>query len=454
MAKELLMPRQGNTVESCLILEWKKREGEPIESGEIICEVETDKAAFELESEESGTVLKILYEEGADVPVLTPIAIIGEPGEDISKLIPMSPVTEQAEPSSMPEKYVSQQQAEPVQVAIPAPTPTSQPLGISGISPRARHLAAAKGIKLSGVTGSGPEGRIIERDVLNRLSAHEPLTPAAISTMITQGLYAPAVGTGIGGRVTTKDLQQAEQPAIPPSGKEEFPGLVTEIPVKGVRKIIAGRMLESLQTTAQLTLNTSADASMLLAYRKRLKASPEEFGLTHITINDLILYAAAKMLPRFRSLNAHFLGETIQEFDRVHLGMAVDSPRGLMVPVLKQADCLSLNALSKEAKRLSTACREGTILPDELSGATFTMTNLGALGIESFTPVLNPPEVAILGVCAIQPKPVMAEDDVRFVPHIGLSLTFDHRAVDGAPAARFLKELCTALTNIDLLLAG
>ena len=213
-------------------------------------------------------------------------------------------------------------------------------------------------------------------------------------------------------------------------------------------------MLESLQTTAQVTLSASADASKLLAYRKRLKESPEELGVSGITITDLVLYAVAKTLPNFGFLNAHFLGEIIKEFERVHLGVATDTSRGLMVPPVRNADLLSLKELSREAKRLATACQEGNILPDELTGGTFTITNLGALGIESFTPVLNTPEVGILGVCTIQPKPVMSGDDVTFVPHIGLSLTFDHRAVDGAPAARFLKELSTALANFDLLLAG
>jgi pyruvate dehydrogenase E2 component (dihydrolipoamide acetyltransferase) len=338
--------------------------------------------------------------------------------------------------------------------AVSPVTPSGSASGVIGVSPRARNLAAAKGLDLSGVIGTGPHGRIIERDVLAALADKAPLTPAAIATLVEQGMQAPTIGSGIGGRVTTADL--LEQPPSPPSVEsiEEFLGPSREIPVKGIRKIIASRMLESLQSTAQLTMNISADATQLLAYRKRLKTSPEELELSGITITDLLLYAVATTLPRFKALNAHFLAETIKQFDHVHLGLAVDVPRGLMVPVVRSADTLSLKALSQEAKRLITACQESTILPDELSGGTFTITNLGAFGIESFTPVLNPPEVAILGICAIQPKPVMSGDNVSFVPHIGLSLTFDHRAVDGAPAARFLKELASALANFDLLLAG
>ena len=211
-------------------------------------------------------------------------------------------------------------------------------------------------------------------------------------------------------------------------------------------------MLKSLQSTAQLTLNTSADASKLLSYRKWLKSSPTKLGLDRITINDLVIYAVAKTLPKYRALNAHFLGDKILEFDHVHLGIAVDSPRGLMVPVICNAHLLSLKEISKEAKRLSNACLEGNILPDELNGGTFTVTNLGTMtmGIESFTPILNVPQVAILGVCSIYLKPIMKEDKVQFIPHLGLSLTIDHRAVDGAPAARFLQELTTVLANFNL----
>ncbi len=427
MATEILMPRQGNTVESCLVLEWKKHEGEEVQAGDVICDVETDKATFEIESEHDGTLLKIFFEEGADVPVLTPIALVGQPGEDISGLVPEQTITS---------------------------VPSSSTAAFVGISPRARNLAAAKGLDLSNLSGTGPEGRIIERDVLAALSEKAPLTPAAIAALVEQGMQAPALGSGIGGRVTSADLVNEQPQTEELITAMEFPGPVKEISVKGVRKIIASRMLESLQTTAQLTLNTSADASKLLAYRKRLKASPEELALSGITVNDLILYAAAKTLPQFKFLNAHFFGDTMKEFDRVHLGIAVDTPRGLMVPPIKNADLLTLKEVSKEAKRLISTCQEGKILPDELTGGTFTITNLGALGVESFTPVLNPPEVGILGVCAIQPKPVLCGDDVTYVPHIGLSLTFDHRAVDGAPAARFLKELTTALANFDLLLAG
>ncbi len=235
---------------------------------------------------------------------------------------------------------------------------------------------------------------------------------------------------------------------------QEFPGHVKEIPVRGVRKIIAEKMRGSLRDSAQLTLNASADASVLLSYRKLLKKGIEKSKFLTIGINDMILFAVTKTLCSQKDLNAHFLGDKIVQFEHVHLGFAVDTPRGLMVPVIRYAESLSLSEISNEAKRLGKACIDRTIAPDELSGGSFTVTNLGPLGIESFTPVLNTPQVGILGVCTIQLKPVMNGENVEFIPHIGLSLTFDHQAVDGAPAARFLQELSGLLAGFNQIEAG
>ena len=212
-------------------------------------------------------------------------------------------------------------------------------------------------------------------------------------------------------------------------------------------------MLASLQTTAQLTLNASADARALLAYRQRLKESSETLGLQKVTINDLILLAVSRILPQHPDLNALFQAEAIYRYQDVHLGAAVDTPRGLMVPKIRRANTLSLKQIAAESKRLAAACLEGKINPDELSGGTFTVTNLGSLGVESFTPVLNPPEVAILGVGNINLKPVEIEGQLEFIPHLNLSLTINHQVVDGAPAARFLQALAQGLAQIELLLA-
>jgi len=399
------MPKQGQSVESCLIIKWNKKVGDKVKAEESICEVETDKAVFEVEAPEAGTMLNIFYKEGDDVPVLTTIAIIGQPGEKIDHLIPQKTVPVSREENVENQKVVTLDK-------FSKKTKLSFEDSLILISPLAQRLAEKEGIDFSRLVGSGPGGRIIKKDIEKAISEGEPLIPGTVS----KNIFGP----------------------------------LKEIPVEGVRKIISERMLTSIQSTAQLTLNTSADASNLLACRKSLKSSPEMKGLNKINMNDFLLYIVANILPKFKNMNAHFLKDKILEFEQVHLGFAVDSPRGLMVPVIPNAHLLSLKEISKEARRLSTACQEETILPDELKGGTFTVTNLGTMGIESFTPILNVPQVAILGICSISLKPIMKDDKIQFIPHIGLSLTFDHRAVDGAPAAKFLQELNRLIANFNL----
>ena len=408
MAEQVILPRQGQSVETCLILSWKKKVGDPVSEGEVLVEVETDKAAFEVESTAGGTLLKILHQEGEDVPVLSALAIVGEPGEDIA-----SPIgTAHPQPKAAAEDQVAETQ----KIAI---------------SPRARRTAAKRGLThgqilaaLPESRGSGPSGRILERDVDR-------------ATAATAGVAAATSGAA----------------ATPPRAAD-FPGPVQEVPVRGIRKLIAERMLSSLQGSAQYTLHSSACAEALLAYRLSLKSSAEELGLQAITINDLLNYAVTRMLLRFPAVNSHFVGNKSLLFERVHLAVAVDTPRGLMVPVIRNASLLSLKQMTAEAARLRKACLEGTVTPEELNGGTFTISNMGTLGIEGFTPVLNPPQVAILGVGSVQLKPVQRQGDVVFERTIGLSLTANHQILDGTPAAVFLREFCQALEGFELLLAG
>ncbi len=449
MATTVLMPKLGNTVESSMIVAWRKAIGDQVAEGDVLCEVETDKATVEVESTASGTLLALFFSPGDDVTVLAPIAAIGKPGEDISGL---SPHWAGAESSREPDGGTDPIAAEPA--VIPITTPLTAPsfeTPVVGVSPRAKNLAKKKGLPLAGIQGTGPGGRVIGRDVLVALAARPSLTPVA-KKMIDQGEYsAPAHGSAAGGRITKNDLIPVGAPAGPAASSvaEE----VEIVPVKGIRKIVAERMLNSLQTTAQLTLNASTDARMLLGYRQRLKDSTEALGLQKVTINDLILFAVSRLLQQYPDLNALFAGETISRYRNVHLGFAVDTPRGLMVPIIRNANTLGLKQISLEAKRLATACFEGRIAPDELSGGTFTVSNLGAFGIESFTPVLNPPQVGILGVGNVNLKPMEIEGEVCFIPHIGLSLTINHQVVDGVPGARFLQAASQALADIDLLLA-
>jgi len=341
----------------------------------------------------------------------------------------------------------------------PAATPVGGASGTNVASPRARLLAASQGLDATSLSGTGPGGRVIERDVRAVFSASASATPAALEEALKRGVTLPAQGTGLGGRVIVSNVglpAVAESPAPSPPSRS-FPGATTETKIKGIRKLIADRMAESLATTAQFTLNASALAVRLQELRARLKASDPSLGLAGVTIGDLIVFATARTLKRFAFLNAHFVrnsgGDTVVEFEAVHIGVACDTPRGLMVPVVRNADTLTLKQISDETKRLADACRSSTVKPDELTGSTFSVSNVGAFGIESFTPVLNIPEVAILGVGGIGLKPVQKGTEVAFLPHVGLSLTINHMVVDGAPAAKFLKALCDAIAEVDLLLA-
>jgi pyruvate dehydrogenase E2 component (dihydrolipoamide acetyltransferase) len=399
--------------------------------------VETDKAAFEIVAGVAGTVLKLIYSSGDDVPVLQPIAVIGTPGEDWQAAL--------SGEASAPLRELNSEIA---------------------ISPRARNLAEKQALPLDKMPqiGTGPGGRIIERDIIAAMQNRPPMTAAAKAA--GSGTIMEK-GSGLGGRLTVADLAAnadlaagAEQtlPSHSPQPLHLTEGAIAETPIKGIRKIISDRMLRSLAENAQLTLNASASAVKLQELRSKIKVQ----GDAKITINDLILFAVSRTLPRFPFMNAHKIGDTIKTFERVHLAIAVDTPRGLLVPVIRNANLLSLPEISSEAKRLATACQSGNINPNELSGSTFSVTNLGSLGITSFTPVLNAPEVAILGVCNIEMKPIAllpgeaceCSCGVRFEPHIGFSLTFNHQVMDGAPAAKFLKELLDTVAQIDLLLAA
>ena len=421
MADVVVMPKLGNTAESAIILAWRVNVGDEVAVGDVLCEIETDKATLEVESAADGILLARLFDEGDEAPVLSDIAVVGQAGETLDEIAP-----------------------------IPQPLPPSSGQGSSAaseleatassrISPRARQLAQRKGIDYADLQGSGPEGRIIERDIEAAISERVKISPVA-QAMLDSGDFRLADEAAAAGRLGKGDLSPTE-------GEGE----IETMPLRGVRKTIAERMLASSQTTAQLTLNASADARALLAFRQRLKASDEALGLRAVKVNDLLLFAVARTLPAFPNLNAHFENGAIRQYAAAHLGMAVDTERGLLVAVIRNAEALSLKRLSDEARRLAEACRGRTVTPAELRGGTFTVSNLGALGIESFSPLLNPPQVAILGVGAIDLKPLQVEEAVEFIPHIGLSLTIDHQAVDGAPAARFLQRLSRNLAQVDLL---
>jgi pyruvate dehydrogenase E2 component (dihydrolipoamide acetyltransferase) len=322
------------------------------------------------------------------------------------------------------------------------------------ISPRAKRLAEAEGISLSELEGTGPGGRVMESDVKKQLEARDSSDLVSSddlqTTAHTTGAPTP-IDSGIGGRVLGGGIQtEAGDLTI---SKMRPDDKVTDEPITGIRKIIAGRMLASIQSTAQLTLNTSAPAAGLLNLKEKLKASPEEYKLTNVTLNSIILYVTARTLPDFEEVNALYTGEKLRHYENVHLAFAVETFKGLIVPVIRDAQRLSLKEISDEAQRLVEACMKGKVNSEELTGGTFTVTNLSSFGIEHFTPVLNTPQVAILGIGGVNLKPVEGDSGVEFRPHIALSLTIDHQVVDGAPAARFLQALCRGLADIESTLA-
>ncbi len=449
MATAVIMPRQGQSVESCILVEWLVQAGDRVEAGAPLASIETDKAVFEVESPATGTLLACFFNAGDDVPVLTVMGVIGTPGENVTALRPDGAAAVAPAVPSVPGATDDTEGAAPVAentLPVPAPVPTGR--RGTGVSPRARMLAQKTGVNVKGLAGSGPGGRVIERDV-QAAAAVQPRMSTAAREMTAQGKAVPAQGSGPGGMVLMADL-----PDKAASATASLDGAPVSVPLKGIRKIIAQRMRDSLAGTAQITLNMSFDATAMLAYRAKVKAQAAKIGLPNITVNDMIAYVTVKTLQGHPGLNAHFLGDRTVEFSHVHLGIATDTGRGLMVPVVRHAETLSLSALSASIKPLIQTAQSGKINPDLLSGGTFTITNMGMLGIDSFTPVLNAPEVAILGVGALFLKPVLQDGIVTHVQAINLSLTVDHQVIDGAPAARFLKALCTGLEHMELALAG
>lgn len=409
----IIMPRQGQSVESCIITAIAKKEGDTVNAGDLLFSYETDKSAFDEMSSVSGKVLKFFYAEGDDVPCLENVLIIGEEGENISafKSNVSDNIKEETAIPAGAKNYVEKAAAASV-----------DPANIK-ISPRAKNLAVQSKADLSKAEPSGPNGRIIERDV---------------QTLLDKGLRT--------GREETDTPVQSE-------AKSSDDTMFKDVKHTNVRKVIAKAMYTSLSTMAQLTLNSSFDAAQILKFRADLKASGEKTGLENITLNDVILYATAKTLLNHKDVNANYFDDYMRYFKVVNLGIAVDTDRGLIVPVLFNAEKLSLNELSKAAKILISDAKNGTVSPDNLKGGSFTVTNLGSLGVESFTPVINPPQTCILGVNNITKRVKEVDNEIKMYDCMALSLTFDHRAIDGAPAARFLAELCSSLENFNLLLA-
>ena len=417
------MPRQGQSVETCILGQWYKSVGEEVNEGDLLFSYETDKASFEEEAKESGILLAVFYEEGDEVPVLANVAVIGSKGESAAEFAPGS---ESVSAFSEPREQVSEKEEESPKV-IEFDVEESGPDGRIRVSPLAKNMAGKLGVDVSSLKGTGPRGRIIARDV------EQAAAKSARTAAPQQTTAAPAPPK-------TQVLQTGDDFEI------------RNIP--NIRKLIANAMHQSLQNSAQLTHHLGADARKLLKLRKYYKY---EFAAgriqQNITINDLVCFAVIRALEKFPQANTHYLDGQMKWFKKVHLGMAVDTERGLMVPSLRNADELSVTGLSYRLKQLSDQARSGNINPDLLKpeAASFTVSNLGNYGVEIFTPVINLPQTAILGVCTIIPRPMEIEEGIYgFVPVIGLSLTYDHRALDGGEATRFLAEIKNQIEQLDV----
>jgi pyruvate dehydrogenase E2 component (dihydrolipoamide acetyltransferase) len=405
MAKEILMPKQGMTVESCFLSVWHVKENDEVKEGTILFSYETDKAVFDYVAEDEGTVLKLLYSEGDIVDVLKPVCIIGEKGESIE-----SYQSDSKEETKIKTDNHIKEDIEPTQIITEKQIKRALDDKIYA-SPRAKRLAQKQNVDLNNVQGSGPNGRIIEIDVLNQHSL----------------------------------LDKNNQPIT----KHDALSYQTK-PLSNMRKIIGKTMMRSLQNSAQLTHTLSFDMTDIINYRKHLKDLQEKNEIPKITINDIIVYAVSRVLKSHQDLNAHFENNELKIFDHVHMGIATDTPRGLMVPTLRSADQLTLVQISNEAKALFQQAIAGSINPDLLTNASFTISNLGTLDIEHFTPIINPPQTGILGVNTMTTRMKMDEyGRVLFYQALSLSLTYDHQVLDGAQASRFLKSLKEYLENFS-----
>ncbi len=433
MAVEVIMPKAGMAMEEGTVSKWLKKEGESVEAGEPLMEIETDKVNMEIESPASGVLLKILNEEGDVVPVTQVIAYIGKAGEKL----PGADEPAKKEKSRPGGKETGMKEASAYE-AVPKLSE-----GRAAATPLARRLAFEKGIDLKAVKGTGSRGEIKAGDI--READGVKATPLAARIAADKNIDLRNVrGSGFRGKIRKEDLEE-EKPEAAKNFRlpEGSAGESARKPIKGMRKVIADKMLKSHLEIPPVTLHAKADVTGLAALRAKMNASPE----IKISINDFVLKAVAMALAESPDINVSVSGNEIIFKSDINVGMAVALDGGLIVPVIKNTDLLSLRSISKVSKELAGKAKRGELTPDEYAGGTFTVSNLGMFDIVGFTPIINLPEAAILGVCAIEGELRMVEGKAEERSIMGLSLTFDHRAIDGAQAAVFLKKIKLLLQN-------
>ena len=450
MASVIIMPKQGLLMEEGTITKWLAKEGEQTTEGAPHFVMETDKLTITMDSTATGTVLKILHPEGDTVPITQPIAIVGQPGEDISALLG-GEAPAAAPAAAAPEA--------PTAEAAPAPQPVVEHAPGERVfsSPRARLRAEENGVDIAAVPGSGPDGLVVERDVQNYIANQPAVTPLAANQARIQGIdLSGLTGTGPNGKITTEDLHIASAAVEPAPAAEPIPGQLTRgtrtEAMSGMRKAISRNMLTSKSTNAQTNHRMVVDMTAAVALRRQYKA----LGIK-ISYNDIIVRACAKALQDFPIVNASVDGSDIVYHDYVNIGTAVSVPGGLIVPVIRDADIIGLTGIAAKSAELIEKAREGRLTEADYHGGTFTVSSLGMFDLDDFVAIINPPESAILAVGKIAKTPVVVTDDegedqVVIKSMCALCLSYDHRIIDGAEAAKFLQKLKSYLQNPILLI--
>lgn len=450
MAVELRMLQMDQTMTKGKIGKWLVKEGDTVAEGQPLLEIETDKVVHEQESPADGIIAQILPDEGSDVPVNALLAIIAAPGEEVERVEADTAVATQETEVS---EQTTTQSAENITQQKRSPQATT-PIKAS---PSAQQLAEKLSIDLAQVKASGPGGRILESDVHRFIETRGTESTRIIASPLARrlakefGLDLTTIdGSGPNGRIVRDDVMQVTD-EIPEHVFRPETIASEVIELSGMRKIIAERMTMSLQTNASVTLHTEVDATNLVDLRIQFNEVLQKNDVS-ITYTDLLVKIVATTLRKHPRLNATLTDEGIELFIDINIGVAVALEDGLVVPVILNADKMGLQEISEQVKTLADKARNNQLTPSELQNGTFTITNLGNFGIDAFTPIINPPESAILGVGRIAKKPVVHEDEIAIRSMMALSLTFDHRIVDGAPAAHFLQNVSQYIQNPYLLL--
>ncbi|HVM61022.1 MAG TPA: dihydrolipoamide acetyltransferase family protein [Verrucomicrobiae bacterium] len=441
MATPIIMPKFGQMTEESAIVEWCKKEGDKVAKGDILFTVETDKSVMDVESFEEGMLLKIAVPPGVTVPVQSVVGFLGQPGEAVPAVpvarTPVAPKKTEAAPStSAPKPVASAPSPIPASAPAVAPAPVATAPGRLKISPRARALAKEAVIDPARIAGTGPSGRIVEKDVEAFLEANRydqlRISPAAKQLAAAEGLDILMIqGSGDTGRIGVDDVKRAlaERPR----------------PMSKMRQIIAQRLTQSVLTAPHFFVTVEVDMTDLVNYRAELKAKGAPY-----TVTDFISQAVVLTLREFPDVNSSTDGRNIRWNSHLHLGVAVSLEQGLVVPVIRNAEELTLAELNGRAKDLADRARAGKLAPAEMTGSTFTISNMGMLDVENFTAIINPGESAILAVSTTRPKPVVRDDQIVIRSIMKMTLSSDHRLVDGAMAARFVNAVKQKLEDMEL----